>query len=330
MNVGIIGCGKIGWKRAQNLGDAKLVAVADPVDLRTVTFAEQLGLRLQTFIDPLNLLSMPDIDAVIICTPHNMLAPLTLAAIKAGKHVLVEKPGGIHTSEVYPIMDAAAAKGVVVRVGYNLRFHPAMVKANALSPDIGAFMYIRGYYGHGGRPGYEKEWRFDEKQSGGGVLMDLGVHLIDLAQIFFGDMKLVQTNLNTYYWNTDLEDNAMLVLRQAGGQHAILEASCTEWKNRFSFEIVGSTGKLVVEGLGGTYGRERLTYYRMLSKMGPPETTIWEYSSDDSSWAAEFTSFIHAINKGNNTNMRRGATLSSALGVLSIVEEAYDHHKISA
>jgi predicted dehydrogenase len=331
MNVGLIGCGKIGWKRAQNLGDAKLVAVADPVTANQYNHTGPLGVP--RFDSGYDLLEKADVDAVIIATPHNMLAPLTLAAVKAGKHVLVEKPGAIHQSEIDEINFEARERKLVVKVGYNLRFHPAIMKAHWLHHELGNYMTIRGYYGHGGRTGYEKEWRFDEKQSGGGVLMDLGVHLIDLTSTFFGQIWLDASMLKTYFWDTDLEDNATLVLRQMGGQSAVLQVSCTEWKNTFSFEIAGTEGKLLIEGLGGSYGTERLTHYKMKPEMGPPETTIWEFPGDDTSWELEFKDFVNHINHDTNhlpgVNMTRGASLYSASRVLEIVEAVYDHHKIA-
>jgi predicted dehydrogenase len=218
--------------------------------------------------------SSPDVDVAMIATVNASLAPLAIQAVQQGKHVLIEKPGGISVKELEQVEAAAAKTNARVRVGYNHRYHPACVKALEIfqSGALGPMMFVRARYGQGGRLGYEKEWRADPKLSGGGELIDQGVHLIDLAGIFLGEFTQVDGHVATCFWNMPVEDNAFLSLRNAGGQTAWLHASCTEWKNLFSLEVYGRNGKLHWEGLGGSYGLERLTWYKMLPQMGPPET----------------------------------------------------------
>ena len=124
----------------------------------------------------------------------------------------------------------------------------------------------------GCRVGYDKEWRAQPELSGGGELIDQGVHLIDLARWFLGDFTDVQGHAHTYYWDMPVDDNGFLLLKTTSKQVAFLHASCTEWKNLFSFEIYGQTGKIDINGLGGSYGVERISYYKMSPTMGPPET----------------------------------------------------------
>jgi len=185
---------------------------------------------------------------------------------------------------------------------------------------LGTLLHVRGRYGHGGRPGYEREWRADPAVAGGGELLDQGVHLIDLARWFAGDFVEVSGHVATYFWDMPVEDNGFLLLRTATGQSAWLHASCTEWKNLFCFEVFGRDGKLQIDGLGGSYGVERLAFYRMLPQMGPPETTIWEYPGEDHSWRTEFTHFIECIRQGGQPN----GTLNDALAALEVVQHAYD------
>jgi predicted dehydrogenase len=180
-------------------------------------------------------------------------------------------------------------------------------------------MFIRGRYGHGGRIGYDKEWRATPAISGGGELIDQGVHLIDLARWYLGDLTHVTGTAHTYYWEMPVDDNAFLLLTTAKQQTAFLHVSCTEWKNLFSLEIYGKKGKLAIDGLGGSYGVERLTFYKMLPQMGPPETIIWEYPMADNSWEIEFAEFLNDI-KNNRQPM---ANLYDALAALRIVEQIY-------
>jgi predicted dehydrogenase len=250
-----------------------------------------------------------------------MLAPVTLLAVEAGKHVLVEKPAGRSAAELRPVLAAADRQRVVVKVGFNHRFHPAFRKARQIvdAGEIGDILYIRARYGHGGRLGYEREWRADPRIAGGGELLDQGVHLIDLARWFCGEFTEVSGHVATYFWPMPVEDNGFALLKTATGQVAWLHASCTEWKNLFSFEIFGRVGKLQVDGLGGSYGTERLTFYRMLPEMGPPETAAWEYPQEDRSWDVELNHWLDGIQSGRPP----GGSLLDALAALEIVERLY-------
>jgi predicted dehydrogenase len=208
-----------------------------------------------------------------------------------------------------------------VRISFNHRYHPALQKARSLVDEgiLGPLMFLRGRYGHGGRPGYDREWRSDPLKSGGGELIDQGVHLIDLAGWFLGDFPTVAGHAATYFWDMKVDDNAFLSLRTASGQTAWLHASCTEWKNLFSFEIYGRNAKIAIDGLGGSYGTEKITLFKMLPKMGPPETTIWEFPGGDTSWALEMHEFVEDIRLGRQPS----PGLPEGIRVLEIVESVY-------
>jgi predicted dehydrogenase len=319
MQVAIVGCGLIGHKRAGALGGHRLAAVADhnPERARALA-ARHPGCAVTTWAEAV---ARPDVDAVVVATTNDALAAVTLAAVRAGKHVLVEKPGARSPAELEPVLEAAHATGVVVKVGFNKRFHPAFRKARELvdAGAVGPLLYVRGRYGHGGRVGYDREWRADPGVAGGGELLDQGVHLIDLARWFLGDFAAVGGHIATYFWDMPVEDNGFVSLRTAGGQQAWLHASCTEWKNLFCFEIFGRTGKLQVDGLGGSYGVERLAYYKMLPQMGPPETTIWEYPGEDRSWQAEFAHFAECVAARRTPS----GSLQDARAALDVVRRVY-------
>src|SRR4030095_2902959 len=157
------------------------------------------------------------------------LAKVTAAAIAAGKHVLVEKPAARHVDELRELQAAGDRKGVRVHVGFNHRYHRAFQKAREIvdSGALGPLMFLRARYGHGGRVGYEQEWRAQPDLSGGGELIDQGVHLIDLARWFLGDFTEIHGTAHTYYWNMPVDDNGFLLLKTAKQQVAFLHASCT-------------------------------------------------------------------------------------------------------
>ncbi|HYC71334.1 MAG TPA: Gfo/Idh/MocA family oxidoreductase [Opitutaceae bacterium] len=292
----IVGCGLIGRKRAAGLRPGQLRYACDLDAARAEALAAATpGCRAVTDVQAA--LRDPAVTIVVVATLNAGLAPITQAALAAGKHVLVEKPGALSAAQLRAVEEIRARSGTRVRIGYNHRYHPALQQARALvdSGATGPLMFLRGRYGHGGRKGYDREWRADPALSGGGELIDQGVHLIDLASWFLGDFATVEGHAATYYWDMEVDDNAFLSLRTAAGQTAWLHVSCTEWKNLFSLEIYGRDGKIAVDGLGGSYGVERCTWHRMLPQMGPPETTVWDYPQSDGSWAAELAAFESEI-----------------------------------
>jgi predicted dehydrogenase len=322
MRVAIVGCGLIGGKRAKSIAACghTVACTADTVFDRAVQLAKaHPGCAVSQ--DWRELVKWDGIDAIVVATINDSLAAITLAAVKAGKHVLVEKPAARSADELRPVAEAAKLSGATVRVGFNHRFHPAILKARELvdAGAVGPLMFVRGRYGHGGRIGYDREWRADPALAGGGELLDQGVHLIDLTRWFLGDVERVSGVAGTFFWDMPVEDNGFVCTHHSGGQIGWLHASCSEWKNLFCLEIYGRTGKLQIDGLGGSYGVERLAYYRMLPQMGPPETTIWEYPGEDSSWVAEFRDFERAI-RGEPA---RGATLEDAVAALAVVGAVY-------
>ena len=323
LGVAIVGCGLIGAKRARSLGSAHVAVVADLLRDRASKLASEHGARVCD--DFQSAVTHPEVDLVIVATSNDALTPVAKAAMKAGKHVLVEKPGARSSAEIQELCDLAAGSQVLVRVGFNHRYHPAIRKARELfeSGVLGKLMFIRGRYGHGGRLGYEKEWRADPAISGGGELIDQGVHMIDLARWFLGDFSDIVGFAATYFWDMPVEDNGFLLLRTPDRQTAFLHVSWTEWKNLFSLEIYGRDAKLAVEGLGGSYGAERLTYYKMLPEMGPPEATTWEFLEEDDSWAVEFQAFMDDIRLGRAPQPGP----ADARAALAIVEQVYAESK---
>jgi predicted dehydrogenase len=318
MRVGIVGCGLIGNKRAAALGTDRLVAVCDRDPSRAQALAALHPDATVAAVEDLIAKS----DTVIVATTNDQLATIAARAIEAGKHVLIEKPGARSLAELEPVAVLAAKRGVTVAVGYNHRFHPAAQKARDIldREGSGPVLFVRGRYGHGGRKGYDREWRADPALSGGGELIDQGVHLIDLSRWYLGgEIADVRGRVVTAFWDMKVDDNAFLTLTTRAGQIAHLHASCTEWKNLFSFEIYTRDAKLHLEGLGGSYGVERLYHYQMRPAMGPPDTVIHEYPLSDTSWALEWQDFVAAASGKPGT----GATLEDALAALRVVGEAY-------
>jgi predicted dehydrogenase len=247
-----------------------------------------------------DVVAQDDVEAVIVCAPPHLHADIALAAVARGKHVLCEKPLARNVDEACAMVLAARQSGVRLGCGFNLRHHPAIRQVRRWYEDgvIGDIDWVRCRYGIGGRSGYEQDWRARAEISGGGQLMDQGVHLLDLCRWFLGDFAEVSGMATTRFWDiAPLEDNAFALLRTAEGQVASLHASWTQWKPLFSFEVSGHDGYLVAEGLGGAYGIERAIFGRR-DFAAPFREEIDEFRGEDRSWEEEWREFVAAIREG--------------------------------
>lgn len=270
----------------------------------------------------------PQADAVVVSTVNKFLAPIAIEALSAGKHVLCEKPPGRSLSEAASMLGAAREHHRVLKVGFTLRFQPALRQAHALCQhgDIGPLYFLRAVYGHGGRPGYDKEWRGNADLAGGGELLDQGVHLLDLSRWFLGDFQDVMGITPRWFWDVGpLEDNAFVLLRTPQGQVASFHTSWTQWRNRFTFEVYGRDGYVKINGLGGSYGVHTLTVGRRLPQSGPPEEECIVFDGPDPSWEDDWSDFLDAIELGRPP----AASGEDGLAVMKLVEAIYDASQTS-
>ena len=301
LTVAIAGCGLIGRARAQALRPRdRLLGALDPISDRADTLVAEHGGRACADFDELLSLGA---DVVVVAATHDQLAPLSQRALEAGSHVLVEKPAGLGTREIDSLRQAAERAGRRVKVGFNHRFHPALhdLATEVHSGAHGPLMHLRARYGHGGRLGYEREWRAQPQLSGGGELIDQGMHLIDLTHWLAGPLPLHSALLRTHFWDIPVEDNAALMLGEPHGRTApwaMLHVTWTEWKNLFSVEVYCTTAKLQVDGLVRSYGPQSLRIYRMSPELGPPALEERSYGTEDRSWAAEWEHFAGALDAG--------------------------------
>ena len=250
LRVGIIGAGMIGQLRARaiaNVPELRLAAVADirPDCCRAVA---KLGDAVAVFSDPAVLARNPGVDAVILATPPASHEPLGLMCLDARKHVLCEKPLAINPAACESLVQAADRAGVTLATGFNLRYTRAALLARRLLDDgaIGDLDHIRAFHGHPGGAEFTHSWICDSSVTGGGSLMDNGIHLIDLTRWFLGDVQVV-TGFATHHvlQNPGCEDNGFLLLKNSQGRVATLHASWTEWRGyQYRLEIYGTEGFL--------------------------------------------------------------------------------------
>jgi predicted dehydrogenase len=322
--VAVVGCGLIGKKRIRGLPKSctlKCVFDTVPENAKTASLIVDYPVIVASSLEMM--LDDPQIDIVIVATTHKDLVPTAIKVVEHKKHVLIEKPGSLNFDAIAELEQIVLASDVKVHVGFNHRFHPAILKAKEIidSDQYGDLLWVRARYGHGGRFGYENEWRAKREISGGGELVDQGSHLIDLTRYFVGDVTNAFSEVQTSFWNLEVEDNAFIALHPLRGGMAWLHASWTEWKNTFSFEIALRMAKIDINGLGGSYGTETLTLYEMQPEMGPPPSSIQRWEQSDESWTLELEDFVRSIK--DNEYVSTGTTLHDAVQVWRIIAEAY-------
>jgi len=337
MRVGVVGCGLMGRRRAEVVAkavDDELIIVADTVAERASALAQEFDC---VWAQDWKAIFRHGLDILVVCTPNKFLLPVTVEALSRGCHVLCEKPLGRNAHEAQEMVDMARDARCLLKVGFNLRYHLAIMLARTelMADHIGSIMYLRAVYGHGGRPGYDKEWRGDPDLAGGGELLDQGVHLVDLARWFMGDFNDVFGMTSTSYWDglgirdevdgstRQLEDNAFVLLRTCDNRVAQLHTSWTQWKNRFSLELFGDAGYLIVNGLGGSYGTEELIIGKDASSGLRMETKI-EFPGPDQSFVEEWGDFRRCIDLG----LAPWGSGEDGLAAMRIIGAVYDSQRL--
>jgi predicted dehydrogenase len=327
LRAGIVGYGYMGQIRRRNVADhpdLEFAAVCDPARQSEV---DRLGVPVYT--DWMDLVES-DLDVVFVCTPNHLIPEVAVAALNRGRHVFCEKPPGRSLADIQRICAAEAANpATTLLFGFNHRHHPGITDAKAIidSGSLGAVLTLRGMYGKGGGYDYHTSWRNDPAVGGGGILLDQGVHMLDLFRLFVGDFEEVIGMRGVMLFDVPVEDNAMVLLRTPSGQLAQLHSSATSWKHTFRLEIGCEKGYVIVSGLlskTGSYGRETLVVGRRPGQgergaVGNPreETTYYDV---DPSWDIEVAHFVECIREGKPVEQ---GTSRDALRVMEIIDRVY-------
>ena len=326
--VGIIGFGRIGRRRAELVNAhprLELAAVADPYK-PDVAASYPSCAWYRSAADLLH----QELDAVFVCTPVAVTTDLLVQALEAGKHVFAEKPPGRCVADIERIRDAEARfPGLRVKFGFNHREHDSVRMSKSLisSGELGRLMWMRGTYGKAGGPGYQDDWRSDPQRAGGGILLDQGIHMLDLFCLFGDEFSEVKSFVGETFWRVGLEDNAFALLRSANGCVAMLHSSATHWNHTFRLEIYLTEGYLVLDGLltgSQTYGRETLVMGRRDwndrdGARGRPREERY-YFDEDRSWEREVDDFVQSISTGSP--VVNGSSLD-ALRAMELVMRVY-------
>ena len=326
IKVGIIGYGKMGKIRHSATDAIKGVQVISAYD----------SANIEAYIDIAEtsdqIINNSEIDAIFICTPNYLNKPLTIQSLKAGKHVFCEKPPAFTAKDVDEIQVVEKEANKVLMYGFNHRHHDSIKKMKKLidEREFGKVLWMRGRYGKSVDEKYYENWRAKRKYAGGGILIDQGIHMIDLFLHLGGDFDTVHASVSNLYWNLNVEDNVFATLENSEtGLAASLHSTMTQWRHLFSLEVFLEKGYLILNGLktsSNSYGNEILTITKNRS-LAPAAT--WEDEEDityhtDESWESEADEFFSAIK--SNREVKPGNS-SDALKLMKIIDKIYSFRK---
>ena len=300
INVGIIGFGKMGQIRARTVEKSRLGQINKVFDVNPIN-----NNNYAVATSPEEIFNNENIKAVFICTPNHLNKSLTIQGLKSGKHVFCEKPPAFNENEVKEIIKAEKSSGKKLMYGFNHRHHESikMMKKLIAGETYGKILWMRGRYGKSVDKNFYTNWRAYSEKAGGCILLDQGIHMLDLFTYLGGEFDEVKSMISNLYWGSEIEDNAFAILRNnKTGMVASLHSTMTQWRHLFSLEVFLEHGYYVLNGLktsSGTYGEEVLTIAKNRSEA--PRAS-WRDEEKftfniNESWQSEIEHFFNAINK---------------------------------
>lgn len=329
INVGIIGYGKMGqirYKEISKLDNVRIVSVYEPSDI-------DISSEIARAVDSDQIINDPEVDVIFICTPNYLNKLFTISSLSAGKHVFCEKPPAFTAGDVKEICEVEKETGKLLMYGFNHRHHGSIKYMKKLidKNQFGKILWMRGRYGKSVDKNYYSNWRAKKEFSGGGILIDQGIHMLDLFLYFGGNFDMIHASVSDLYWNLDVEDNVFATLENSEtGLAASLHSTMTQWRHLFSLEIFLEKGYFVLNGLktsSNTYGDEILTIAK--NRTTAPAAT-WEDEEhitfhNDDSWESEINEFFALIN--NNEKKVKNGNSTDALKLMKIVDKIYTYSK---
>tara|TARA_B100000953_G_scaffold97622_1_gene80020 strand:+ start:6380 stop:7372 length:993 start_codon:yes stop_codon:yes gene_type:complete len=324
--VGIIGYGKMGQIRHQ------VISAFEDVQVQSIYDPEKVDTEIEKAQNSDQIIENPEIDAVFTCTPNYLNKPLTIQSLKAGKHVFCEKPPGFTAKDIEEIRAVEKESGKVLMYGFNHRHHASIKYMKKLVDDkeFGKILWMRGRYGKSVDETFYDNWRAKKELAGGGILIDQGIHMLDLLLHLGGNFDNVHASVSNLYWNLNVEDNVFATLENTKtGLAASLHSTMTQWRHLVSLEVFLEKGYLVLNGLktsSNSYGEEILTIAK--NRSTAPVAT-WKDEKNityhtDKSWESELTEFFSAIK--SNREVKLGNS-SDALKLMKIIDKIYSFKK---
>jgi predicted dehydrogenase len=334
LKAGIVGYGYMGKIRKRIVDENPDIELHGICDTNRDLVLADKNLNCRVFDSYQEMLGS-DADVIFVCTPNSFSPAIVAESLRAGKHVFCEKPPGRGLKDIQMMIEAEKKYAPLkLMFGFNHRYHPGILEAKTIvdSGRMGKILCLKGTYGKSGGKDYLKSWRNIKDISGGGILLDQGIHMLDIFRLFCGDFNEIKGFLSRNFWDAAVEDNAFVCLRNEKGQVATLHSSATLWRHTFKLEIFMEGGYLIVSGLlskSGSYGRETLTIGRRQFEdeafaLGNPREEV-VYFDQDLSWKMEVDNFVDCI---LNDKVIDSSSSTDALRVMELIDRIYGDEEI--
>lgn len=326
LKTAIIGMGKMGKIRYDSLSQSEKFDIVGVCDVNV----DNLTRYNNVFSDWKECINTTHPEAVFVCTVNAVIPEVVCYSLHKKIHVFAEKPPGRSLADAVKMKNAAEESGMILKFGFNHRYHNSIIEANVLIKNglLGEPLAARGVYGKAGNLSFSNEWRNKPNISGGGILIDQGIHMIDLLCYFFGDLEPISSDVKTLAWHDiNTEDSVFAMLRNDDGKVVSVHSSALQWKHKFDLDIMCEDGYLSLNGLltpTRSYGQEKITYYRKDLELksgiiGNPKEHTMSFDSDES-WHLEANEFYNAVVHG--VPLENG-TPKDAVRVMKIIEKIY-------
>lgn len=300
LKVGIAGYGVVG-KRRHHFIDLnphfQVVGLCDQNFKSSGVFKEGIN----QYRNYKELIANEKLDVLFVCLTNDIAAEVTIAGLEKGLHVFCEKPPGRTVSDIEKVREIECSKPhLKLKYGFNHRYHDSVKEALNIveTGKLGKLLNMRGIYGKSIIVSFESDWRSKREIAGGGILLDQGIHMVDLMRLFAGDFNEYHSYVENSFWNYDVEDNAYALMKSEKGVVAFLHSTATEWRHRFNLELTLTKGTLILSGIlsgSKSYGQETLKIvYRGEEDGGNPKEQSTSFIKDNS-WKEEINEFADCI-----------------------------------
>lgn len=325
LKVGIAGYGVVGKRRRIFIDQHPHLAT---VAVSDITFGgDGIADDGVLFFPDFKALYSQDIDILFVSLPNHLAAEATILGIEQGLHVFCEKPPGRTVEDIRKVLESEKLNPQVkLKYGFNHRYHSSVIEAKRIidSGEFGKVINIRGVYGKSSVIPFSEGWRSERRYAGGGILLDQGIHMLDMILFFAGDFEEVKSFVSNDYWDHDVEDNAYAIMRNQSGCVAMIHSTATQWQHRFRLEVTLEEAQLELTGIlsgSKSYGEEKLRCVPRKdgSTVGSFTETATSYL-EDNSWRDEVDEFADAV---VNDKPIESGTSTDALKVMELVYKIY-------
>lgn len=303
LRVGIAGYGIVGQRRHQVIDGDPLFETVAVCDLRFKESSSIPHPKNVTVYSNYEDLLGEKLDVLFVCLTNDVAAEATIAGLNHGLHVFCEKPPGKCLKDIANVrLVEKKHPNLKLMYGFNHRYHDSIIEAKKLidSGELGKIINLRGVYGKSKIISYNSTWRSKRAVAGGGILLDQGIHMVDLIRYFAGEFEDIKSFVENSFWNYDVEDNAYALMKSKLGQVAFLHSTATQWRHRFSLDISLERGGIWLSGIlsgSKSYGAEMITIaYASGADGGDPKEITTRFNSD-LSWKREVQYFSDVISK---------------------------------